>query len=231
MRSNTELTIIIPACREEETIIETLHGLNSVKTPHTVLVVNDFSDPLDKTKDIVKNNFKKVSVIVNTNPGFAQTIAAGVQKTATPYLVFVMADACDDPKTIDAMYKKIQEGYDVVCGSRYMPGGQKIGGPKIQGFFSYLVNTYLSFTLPTGDASNSFKMYKTSVIKPLLSPIRGGVEYSIELITRAHANGARITDIPTTWRGRLKGTSKFHILARAWRYARIVLRRVLNDNV
>ena len=64
------LTIIIPARKEEETILKTLEGLRKeVKTPHRIIVVNDF-DKSDKTDEIVKKycrKHKNVSLIINRN--------------------------------------------------------------------------------------------------------------------------------------------------------------------
>jgi dolichol-phosphate mannosyltransferase len=233
MKPQPKLTIIIPARHEENTIIDTIQSLESVKTPHTILVVHDFSDPTDTTCDIVHQYAKShtaISLLTTTAGGFAQTLAAGIRITRTPYLVPIMADTCDDPATIDIMYEKIHHGYDVVCGTRYEKGGKKIGGPQIQGFFSTIVNAFLSHYIPTTDASNSFKMYKTSVIKPILAPVRGGVEFSIELIGRAHRNNARITEIPTTWRGRTKGKSKFHIVKRLPKYIQVIT-KILSNNI
>jgi len=47
-----------------------------------------------------------------------------------------MADLCDDLSTIKKMLDKMNEGYDIVCGSRYIKGGVRLGGSKIKGFFS-----------------------------------------------------------------------------------------------
>ena len=56
----------------------------------------------------------------------------GFEISETKYMVPIMADLSDMPETVDKLYRKIQEGYDLVIASRYMSGGDKIGGPKFK---------------------------------------------------------------------------------------------------
>ncbi len=166
---------------------------------------------------IVKTNYNK--------NGFSNAVRKGIHKTSTDIIVIVMADLCDDPKTINKMYKKIIEGWDVVCGSRYIEGGKKIGGPRIQNFFSALVCKSLHYitNIPTNDVSNAFKMFKKSIAGEIEYKSDWGVEASLEFILRAYFKGFRIVDIPTVWRGRTIGKSKFKLLERSPKYLKIYL--------
>ena len=130
-----KLTIVIPAHNEEEVIGDTLERLEAELTiPHEVVVVNDHST--DGTADVVRrtaSGWPHVRLIDNPLPGgFTNAIKAGFNDVTEGAIATVMGDLCDDPKTIEAMYGKILEGYDVVCGSRYMKGGRKIGGRGLQ---------------------------------------------------------------------------------------------------
>lgn len=224
------LTIIIPAKHEEETILATLHQIKEkVKTPHKIIVVND-SDRLDKTHTIVRNYMKEnasVSMIVkrktHNNGTFSSALKAGFDAVDTGVVIPVMADMCDLPETIDEMYKIIQKGWDIVCGSRYMKGGVKIGGPKLQNFLSWVVcqSMYYISGVPTHDVSNSFKMYRTDILKKVDIDTSRGVEISMDITLQLYYKGATITEIPTTWVGRTKGVSKFHLVERAPRYLNI----------
>lgn len=223
----TKLTIIIPARNEKEAIVKTLDSLHkNVKTKHMILVVDDSNDG---TTEVVKKYIKmhKNVSFIKGNPkkkSFARALKIGFSKTKTEAAVVVMADLCDDPKTIDGMFKKISEGYDIVCGSRYMKGGKKVGGPVIQNIFSFLICKTLGvFTgIPTIDVSNAFKMYKLSILEDVTFNLSSGVEASMELTLQAFFNGAKITEIPTTWLGRTLGQTKFKIFDRTPKYARII---------
>src|SRR3990172_5407324 len=121
MNTNTspDLTIIIPARKEEKAIIPTLELLRKrVTTPRRVIVVNDRNDPNDTTALLVRNYAKKhenVDVIAYKNKrnrsGFSGAILEGISHVASGAVVFVMADMCDEPETIDVMYGKIREGW------------------------------------------------------------------------------------------------------------------------
>ena len=231
----TKLTIVIPANNEENVIISTLDNLKEKLTIQSkILVVDDHST--DKTAAMVKEYIKKnknVSLVGNygVNRGFSSTLRKGFAKAETEYVLPVMADLCDDPKTINQMYSKIDDGWDIVCGSRYMKGGKKEGGPKLQGYFSMLVCRSLKLLtgVPTHDVSNAFKMYKRSFLRGVRVRNGGGVEVSMEIAIQMFLKGAKITEIPTSWKGREVGESKFKIVQRMPRYWRIYFWSIKNS--
>lgn len=228
-----ELTIVIPARNEEKVILKTLKSLSkSVKIPHDIIIVDDRSS--DHTATIVKKytkNHKGVYLIKNIlTPGFAHAVYSGFKVAKTKYVVPVMADLCDEPKTINKMYDIISTGkWDIICGSRYMSKGGKKGGPLIQGIFSRIVGKTLNFLIkiPTSDVSNAFKMYKRSLVNKLkINP--GGVEFSMDITLQLYSKGSKITEIPTFWTGRTIGQSKFKLLKRAPKYIKLYLNALKN---
>ncbi|MBN1901563.1 glycosyltransferase [Candidatus Sumerlaeota bacterium] len=222
------LTIVIPARNEQDNIPTTLSSIESrVKTPHFVIVVNDHST--DKTGDFVRE-FSKThpNVRLFDNPGtggFAHAVKAGFKQASPGAVVTVMADNCDQPETIDAMFAKILEGYDVVCGSRYMPGGKKLGGRFLQTFFSRFVGKSLRIisSLPTHDISNAFKMYRKEVVDSIEIE-ETGFAMSMELAVKARFRGFKVTEVPTIWKDRTAGSSHFRIFKVAYSYIRWYLR-------
>ena len=225
-----DLTIIVPVRNEEQIIARTLELIEqNVVTPHLIIVVNDHST--DRTVGIVKEiscNCSNIELVHNTRePGFANALVTGFEHVRTELMVPVMGDMCDDPTTIDEMVKEIGLGYDVVCGSRYIRGGGKKGGPRIQSMFSRFVGLtiHLLVGIPTRDVSNAFKLYRKSVVDGIELESRS-IEASMELAVKAHFNGCRITEIPTIWRGRTKGRSKIHLLRIAPGYVRWYVRAI-----
>lgn len=224
-----KLTIVIPAHNEEDIIISTLNDLKKKLTVQcNILVVDDHST--DKTSSLVKEyikNNKNVNFVGNYGPnrGFSSALKIGFAKSKTEYVLPVMADLCDDPRTINKMHSKISENWDIVCGSRYMKGGSKVGGPKLQGLFSNIVCRSLKIItgIPTWDVSNAFKVYRKSLFKRIKIRDGAGVEISMEITLNAFFIGAKITEIPTHWRGRTVGDSKFKLLVRFPKYLKIYL--------
>lgn len=223
------LTIVIPAKKEEESVIHTLEQIKKrVKTPHEIVVVNDSHDG-DQTGEIVKKysrTNKNVSIVIrrdNPHPTFASALILGFNKVKKGLVVPVMADLCDRLEDIDVMYKEMQNGWDIVCASRYIKGGGKKGGPKIQSICSFIVciSLYHLTRIPTHDVSNAFKMYKKEILENAVINPRSGVEISMAITLQAYFNNVKITEIPTKWIGRTLGKTKFKIIERTPPYYKI----------
>jgi dolichol-phosphate mannosyltransferase len=118
----------------------------------------------------------------------------------------------------------IGEGYDLVCGSRYVKGGARRRGSTLQGVFSRVVCAGLHAVtgIATRDASNSFKMYRASILRSMRIE-DAGFATSLEVALKAHYDGRRIAEIPTVWRTRQAGSSKFLFTREGAQYARWTL--------
>ena len=224
------ISIVIPARNEEDNISRTVNNLESKlkNILHETLIVNDHSEDTTSEKALeLSAAYPSVKLVNNTaEPGFASALWTGFRVASGEAVVVVMADACDDPETILKMAAKFTEGYDLVCGSRYLSGGGKDGGPKLQGVFSSLVNKvlHLFFRVPTTDASNAFKLHKKEVLLKMRTEEKG-FALSMELTIKFWQNGYKIIDVPTVWKGRTAGKSKFKF-HRAFRSYGRLLRRV-----
>jgi len=212
------LSIIIPAHNEEETIGNTLFSImrGLVKIgKYEIIVVNDHSS--DKTVDIVNDigriSNNKIRLINNEyQAGFAHALLTGFQASSFEVVIPVMADLCDDISTIELMSEKLVKGFDVVCGTRYIKGGQRLGGSKLKAFFSWFVGQSIYFftQIPTHDISNAFKMYRKEVIDNINIESRG-FEISTEITLKAYFKGYKISEVPTVWKERTEGKSSFNI--------------------
>src|SRR5260370_38949254 len=126
-----------------------------------VLVVVD--DEADTTVPVVTEYALKeprIRCLVNTyGPGPANAIRFGIDAAAAPVTVVTMADGCDDPRQIDDLARLVDRGVAGAAASRYMPGGQQVGGPVMKGFLSKAAGRALRLLAHNGnrDATNSFK--------------------------------------------------------------------------
>jgi glycosyltransferase involved in cell wall biosynthesis len=222
-----KFSVIIPAHNEEGSIAAVIRALEQgLRYGYEIVVVDDHST--DKTAEAVTGlsaEFKNLRLVQNLDsPGFANALKTGFRNARTDIVIPVMADLCDDPDTINKMYEKSREGFDVVCGSRYIKGGRKLGGPPVKSFFSRFVGISLHFftAIPTQDISNSFKLYRKKVIESI-DIISSGFEISAEIPLKAYFLGYKITEIPTTWMHRKEGESKFEIFKHGSRYLKLYL--------
>lgn len=231
-----KLSIVLPAHNEEENITEVVRRIETtLDMPHELVVVNDHST--DNTAELLKQlcrQYNNIRVVENKlKKGFANAIKTGFSQVGTDVVVPVMADLCDDLTTLKTMFEKINEGYDVVCGSRYIQGGARCGGSKLKGFFSCFAGRSLSFLLglPTHDIANAFKMYKKKVIDSIEIKSKG-FEISMEIPLRAYFLGFKITEVPTAWKERTKGKSSFKMFRLLPNYLKLyiwaILKRLTN---
>ncbi|MGI6595149.1 MAG: glycosyltransferase family 2 protein [Candidatus Ratteibacteria bacterium] len=213
---NIFLSIVIPAKNEEDNIEETIKDL----IPHInlnnteIVVVNDHSQ--DNTVSVVQKlgiEYPSIKITDNTGEsGFANTLRKGFDFAEGVFVLPVMADSCDAPQTIPLMIQKAEKGCDVICGSRYVKGGKRVGGPLVQGFFSRFVGVTLHLLtgIPTKDVANAYKMYRKDVLLSLNLKEKG-FAISMEACVKFFIHKYKICDVPTAWYGRKKGKSKFKL--------------------
>jgi dolichol-phosphate mannosyltransferase len=215
------LTVICPVYNEAENIRNLLEALmNSSSLPMEVLLVYDTEQ--DTTIPVVKNIFRQfpfeIKLIKNQfGRGALNAIKTGFISASGEAALVVMADLSDDFSVIENMYSLItREGYDIVCGSRYMKGGHHIGGPRLKKFFSGFIGVSLHFLagIPVHDVTNSYKMYRTSFLRSIDTKSHGGFEIGMELVVKGFSKGSNITEVPSTWNDRTAGKSHFRI----WRW-------------
>jgi glycosyltransferase involved in cell wall biosynthesis len=212
------LDIIIPVYNEGENISDTLDEINTkVKIENRLFIVYDFDE--DNTLPAVKNYInekKKENILLLKNDygkGVLNAIKKGFDTAEHEMILVVMGDLSDDLCVVDDMYKKMQEGYDIVCGSRYMKGGKQIGGPLLKKSLSRMAGLSLHILtgIPTHDISNSFKMYRKSIIKNTHIESTGGFEIGLEILVKAYLKGHKITEVPSIWKDRAAGNSNFKL--------------------
>ena len=210
------VSVVIPAYNEGRHIIHVLDRIfESVRLQCEVLVVVDSED--DTTVAPVTeyaNKEPRLRCIVNAyGRGPANAIRYGIGTAAAPVAVVTMADGCDDPRQIDDLARLVDRGVAVAVASRYMPGGQQVGGPLFKALLSRAAGRSLGLLARTGtrDATNSFKAYSTDFVRKVGIDSRGGFEIGIELTAKARRMRLPVAEIPTIWLDRQAGMSNFRV--------------------
>jgi dolichol-phosphate mannosyltransferase len=225
VRIAPRVSVVIPAYREGGQVSAVLARLlESVRLPCEVLVVVDAAD--DPTAAVVSrcaHTEPRLRLLVNSyGPGPANAIRFGIDAACAPVAVVTMADGCDDPRQIDALTRLVERGVAVAAASRYMAGGQQVGGPFLKGLLSRVAgrSLHLFARVGTRDATNSFKAYSTEYIKAVGIDSRDGFEIGIELTAKARRLRRPVAEIPTIWLDRQAGVSNFRLLGWIPRYLR-----------
>ncbi|HEX4093455.1 MAG TPA: glycosyltransferase family 2 protein [Trebonia sp.] len=210
------VSVVIPAYNEERHILPVLDRIfEAVRLPCEVLVVVDAPD--DSTVPVVDEYSLKeprLRCLINTyGRGPANAIRFGIAAAAAPVAVVTMADGCDDPRQIDDLARLVDRGVAVAAASRYMPGGQQVGGPGLKGLMSKTAGRSLRVLarIGTRDATNSFKAYSTEFVRAVGIDSRDGFEIGIELAAKARRMRLPVAEIPTIWLDRQAGVSNFKL--------------------
>src|ERR1700689_597163 len=190
MTERPRVSVVVPPYNEGEQVLNVLDRLfESVHLPCEVLVVVDSAD--DTTVPVAEEYAQKESRLrCLVNPygrGPANAIRFGIDAATAPVTVVTMADGCDDARQIDELVRLVERGVAVAAASRYMPGGQQVGGPIVKGAMSRLAGRSLKTLAQVGtrDATNSFKAYSTDFVRQACIDSRDGFEIGIELTAKA----------------------------------------------
>jgi dolichol-phosphate mannosyltransferase len=115
-----------------------------------------------------------------------------------------------------------RSGADVVAASRYVRGGHQVGGPIVKRTLSRAAGLLLHWVggLPVHDATSNFRLYSRRLLEGVTIESTAGFEIALELTVKAHLLGMRLAEVPTTWRDRAAGESRFRLWAWLPQYLR-----------
>jgi glycosyltransferase involved in cell wall biosynthesis len=212
------LDIIIPVYNEGANIVPTLASIaRAVKTPTRVLICYDRED--DNTLPAIANNRAAlgalpIEFVRNRGRGAHGAVLTGFAQSTAPFALMLPADDDYNAGMLDAMVAKAEAGCDVVCASRFMPGGGMQGCPWLKAVLVRAANftLYHLARLPTHDASNGFRLFSRRVIDEIAIESTRGFCYSIELLVKCHRLGWRIGEVPARWFQRAHGASRFQVI-------------------
>jgi dolichol-phosphate mannosyltransferase len=211
-----ELDIVIPVYNEGENIRGVLASLASnVTVPFRVLICYDRDD--DDTLPVLERfDDPRCPVVRVKNRGkgaFGAVVTGFAESTAPAVLVFPADDDYNAPR-LNAMVNALRAGNDIVCASRFIPGGKMEGCPWLKAAIvrgSAFVLHHLA-RLPTHDPSNGFRLFSQRLLRSVPLETTEGFAYSIELLVKCYRLGWGIAEVPVEWHERKKGQSRFKVL-------------------
>jgi dolichol-phosphate mannosyltransferase len=226
-----KLSVVIPARNEEGCVAETvrrlIETLRQDGIPHEVIVVDDGST--DGTFSVVAKlaaELPSIRLVTNAGRhGFGMAVRMGLGLANGEIVTIVMADGSDSPGDVVTYYRKIEEGYECVFGSRFIKGSRIIDYPKHKLILNRLVNHFIRaiFQFRYNDTTNAFKMYRKYVVdamQPLISP---HFNLTVEMPLKAAVRGFSYAVVPISWTNRASGESKLKLQEMGSRYLFIVL--------
>jgi dolichol-phosphate mannosyltransferase len=215
------IDVVIPVYNEGENITHLLEAFDrQVQTPIRILICYDHDqDDTLRVLDHVNSRFEIVRI---KNKGrFAHgAVITGFEYSDAPAVISYMADDDYNAGLIDKMADLFWQGNDVVCASRFIPGGAMINCPWLKAFLVRAVSfsLYHFGRLPSHDATNAFRLFSRRLLKEVQIESTEGFTYSLELLAKCHRLGLRVAEIPAQWFERAKGVSRFQVFRWAKAY-------------
>jgi dolichol-phosphate mannosyltransferase len=224
------LSVVIPARDEEGCIASTVEHLHLELrlrgVPHEILVVDDGSS--DGTWRILQDLAARITPLKPVRNvgahGFGRAVVCGLNAMTGDAVVVMMADESDDCRDVVRYWTLLNEGWECVFGSRFLPGGGVVDYPRIKLILNRLANLFIRvlFRVTLNDTTNAFKAYRRTVIdgcRPIIAP---HFNLTVELPLKAIVRGYSWTVMPITWRNRRTGVAKLKIKEMGSRYLFII---------
>jgi dolichol-phosphate mannosyltransferase len=226
------LSIVIPAHNEsghiENTVDDITSTLREKNILHEILIINDNSQ--DETEAILKTlSAKHTEVHYLNNPppnnGYGYAVRYGLEMFQGEIVAIMMADGSDSPNDLVKFYEKINEGFDCIFGSRFIPGGKTVDYPWPKLFLNRITNSIIQllFITSCNDITNAFKMFRRDVIAGIQPLLSNHFNLTVELPLKALVRKYKYAVVPNSWHNRKEGISKFNIKEMGSRYAFIIL--------
>jgi glycosyltransferase involved in cell wall biosynthesis len=213
----------MPVYNEGEAIVPALDLMfDAITLPCEVLAVYDAPD--DTTVPYLEKYARREARLLPTlntyGRGPAKALRYGLEHANADVIVVTMADGSDDPQQIDQLTHLVERGVVVAAASRYMHGGQQVGGPVVKSTLSRLAGLSLHWFARVGtrDATNSFKAYSAEFVRRAGIESDAGFEVGIEMVAKARRRRLPVAEVPTIWLDRGAGQSNFKVTAWIPRY-------------
>jgi dolichol-phosphate mannosyltransferase len=212
-----DVLVVVPTLDEIDNIEPLLRGIRRAAPRLHVLVVDDASpDGTADRADSLAQELGAITVVRRTGEkglgaayrdGFQYGLARGYDA-----VIEMDADLSHDPATLPTLVHALNDGADLVIGTRYISGGATPGWPLHRRLLSRAGGEYARrlLRLPAHDPTSGFRAFRTELLRACELDTVGaqGFAFQLEMLHRATRLGARVVEVPIVFRDRTAGESK-----------------------
>lgn len=227
-----KLTVVSPTFNEAqnvgafaEAVAQAMQGCD-----YELLIVDDDSPDRtwEKVEEISRTNPRVRLLHRTVNPGLSPSVIDGFAAANSEVVACIDADLQHDPTILPAMLQKLEQGCDVVVGSRYVEGGGVQDWSLIRRFESWVATklAHIFLGVELHDPMSGFFMMRRSDFLRVRQNLDGsGFKILLEIL--AALRSAKVCEVPYTFRPRTAGESKLSgkvvlaYLQQLWRLSRV----------
>jgi dolichol-phosphate mannosyltransferase len=211
--------IVIPTYNESENLRRLITEVREAAPTADLLIVDDASpDGTGELADNIAREDAKVHVMhragkLGLGTAYVEGFRWGLEREYE--LFFEMdADLSHQPRHLEAFFRAMAEGADVVIGSRNIDGGAVEGWGIGRQVLSKGGSLYSRVVLgvPVRDLTTGYKAFRRRVLEQIdLSSVHSnGYAFQIEMTYRALRRGFRVVEVPIVFVDRTQGRSKMN---------------------
>lgn len=203
-----KLLIAIPAYNEALNIQQVVDCLRQEHSQHDIIVIDDGST--DGTLDICREQGYPVlclPVHLGLSAGM-QTAMRYAVRNGYDAMLQMDADGQHDPAYIDSMLEAMEQGADIVIGSRFVKkrrprSFRMLGSLLLTGVIRMTTGGWLS------DPTSGMRLYCREILKEYAGAINYGPEP--DTIAYLMRKGVKVVEVPVTMHERAAGESYFNV--------------------
>jgi len=220
--NSNRVSLVIPTLNEAKNLPDVLSRIP--KVVDEVIVVDGHSQ--DSTAEIATKILPTAKVIYQRNSGKGDALRCAFDQVLGEIVVQMDADGSMDPLEIEKFVKVMSEGYDIVKGSRYLPGGGSLDLSAKRSFgnrmFVKLVN--LLFSARYTDLCYGYMAFKKDALKRLRECLEtDGFQIETEMCIKARKLGLRVAEVPSFEGIRAHGSSRLRLVRDGLRIFSIIV--------
>lgn len=212
------LSIVIPALNEAESIEKMVPALLAAHSGAEVIVVDDGSS--DGTGEVAA----RCGATVVTHPyrkGNGAAVKSGARAARGDVLVFLDADGQHQVSDVARLLSRLDEGYDMVIGARNAAGQASIARSIGNGIYNRLASWIVN--RPVADLTSGFRVVRASQFKEFLPLFPNGFSYPTTVTMAFFRAGYSVDYLPVEM-PRREGKSHLNVVRDGARFALIIFR-------
>lgn len=219
--------LIIPAYNEEDCITKVIDNLINNYPQYDYVIINDGST--DHTSEIChKKGYEIIDLPINL--GLAGAFQTGLKYAYLKEYDFAMqmdADGQHLPEYVDKLLEKMNEGYDIVIGSRFVTE-KKPKSMRMLG--SNMISRAIRVTTGTRimDPTSGMRMFNRSMIREFANNINYGPEP--DTISFLIKQGAKIGEVQVKMSERIAGESYLNFTKSIWYMTKMLISIIILQN-
>lgn len=218
-----KVSLIIPT-KDESGVIGSVLKEVPKNIIDEIIVIDGHSTDATEKEAKAQLRLGRDKFILQRKKGFGNALLQAFKIAKGDVVVIMNADGSHNPKDIQALLKKIGQGYEYAMASRYIKEGRSDDDTMIR-FIGNKTLTFLTNLLHKTNVTDSLHFFTAITNKDLkkLHLISPGFELCIEILIRAHKAGLKFAEIPVVERPRFAGKSKVNALSAGWKILMVII--------